>query len=53
MSLRYADNLSIGDEVLVPTDDKLTSTKVIHVSTLVMQGENHLKYSSELILLVV
>ena len=35
---RYADQLTIGDELLVQGNSKLTPAKVIHVSNLVMQG---------------
>ena len=38
--LRYADQLGIGDEVLVPRNDKLTSVNVISVSDLTMQGSH-------------
>ena len=35
---RNADNVSIGDEVLVPVYDKLVPTKVIDTSDLILQG---------------
>ena len=35
---RYANLLTIGDELLVQGNNKLTPAKVIHVSNLVMQG---------------
>ena len=39
VSFRFADDISVGDEVLVETNNKLTPVKVIDVSTLVMEGE--------------
>ena len=38
---RYADEVSIGDEVLVQGNNGLTPTKVINVSKITLQG-NHL-----------
>ena len=39
-SLRYADDVSIGDEVLVQDeDDELTPAKVIDLSSKTMQGD--------------
>ena len=35
----YADQLSIGDEVLVQGNNDLTSAKVINISDLTMQGK--------------
>ena len=35
---RYADQVAIGDEVLVLENDDLTPTKVINVSSFNMQG---------------
>ena len=40
VSFRFADDISVGDEVLVETNNKLTPVKVIDVSTLVMES-NH------------
>ena len=37
---RYADELSIGDEVLVQGNNKLTLEKVVNVSHISMRGEN-------------
>ena len=36
--LRNADQVSVGDEVLVNEKDELTSTKVINISDFTMQG---------------
>ena len=38
---RYADHVSIGDEVLVEENDKLIPRKVVNVSGLLMQGNNY------------
>ena len=38
-SYRYADQVLVGDEVLVQGIDNLIKTKVINVSTLNMQGD--------------
>ena len=38
---RYADNISVGDEVLVEGNDKLTPLRVINVSNIMMQGHYH------------
>ena len=35
---RYADQVAVGDEVLVLENDDLTPTKVINVSSFNMQG---------------
>ena len=40
ISLRYADQLSIGDEVLVQRNDKLMPVQVIKISNFTTQG-NH------------
>ena len=37
-SFRYAVQVVIGDEVLIPRNNELTSAKVMNVSQLVMQG---------------
>ena len=37
---RYADSISNGDEVLVGGIDNLTPSKVINVSSLMMQGKH-------------
>ena len=39
---RYADQLTIGDEVLVQGSDKLTNAIVINVSSSLMQGNSNL-----------
>ena len=40
VSFRFADDISVGDEVLVETNNKLTPVKVVDVFTLVVEG-NH------------
>ena len=35
---RYADQVSVGDEVMVLRNDKLMSAKVMNVSSFIMQG---------------
>ena len=35
---RYADQVSVGDEVLVQEKDKFTPTEVIEISTFQKQG---------------
>ena len=37
-SFRYADQVAIGDEVLVQENDGLTPSKVINVTSSTMQG---------------
>ena len=37
-SFRHADQVSIGDEVLVEENDDMMPAKVVNVSTLVLQG---------------
>ena len=37
-TIRYANKVLNGDEVLIQADDELTSTKVIDVSRFQMQG---------------
>ena len=39
MSFRYADQVSIGDEVLVETINQLIPSKVIDVSNFIMKGK--------------
>ena len=39
--IRYADQISVGDEVLVPTNTQMTPAKVTDVSTFNMQGVYH------------
>ena len=36
--IRYADQITIGDEVLIQENDKLTHGIVINVSSSIMQG---------------
>ena len=36
--IRYAENLSAGDEVLVPENNELIPVKVVGVSSFQMQG---------------
>ena len=49
--LRYADQLSITDEVLVHQNDKLTPDKVINVSSLIMQGDYDYPIVSNILIL--
>ena len=39
--IRYADQVSVGDEVLVPGNGELTPAKVTDVPTFKMQGLYH------------
>ena len=41
VSVRYSNQVSIGDEVLVQENDELIPTKIIAVSTSTMQGSNY------------
>ena len=41
MCLRYASQLSIGDEVLVHRNYKLVPQKVINISNVAMPGDDH------------
>ena len=38
LSYRYADQVSVGDEVLVLRNDELMPAKVMNVSSIIMQG---------------
>ena len=38
LSYRYADQVSVGDEVMVLRNDKLMPAKVMDVSSLIVQG---------------
>ena len=38
LSYRYADQVSVGDEVLVLRNDELMPAKVMDVSSIIMQG---------------
>ena len=38
LSYRYADQVSVGDEIMVVTNDKLMPTRVTNVSSLIMKG---------------
>ena len=40
---RYADQVSIGDEVLVRRNDELIPGNVTNISSFMMQGINHFK----------
>ena len=42
---RQADDVSIGDEVLIAGKDQLIPAKVINVKTSLMQGKLHLIFS--------
>ena len=41
---RYADQVSVGDEVAAQIDDELLPKKVVNVSSSTMPGICHLKY---------
>ena len=43
-SYRYADQVSVGDEVMVLRNDKLMPSKVMDVSSLTMQGNYNISY---------
>ena len=36
---RYADRVSVGDEILAQVNDEMVPTKVINVSNLILQGD--------------
>ena len=38
LSVRYVDQLSIGEEVLVEENNELIAMKVINISSIIMQG---------------
>ena len=40
LSFRYADQVSVGDGVIILQNDKMIPAKVMHVSNLVLQGIN-------------
>ena len=42
---RYADQVSVGDEVLSVKNDHVITTKVINISSLTIEGNYHLKYN--------
>ena len=44
--LRYAEQLSIDDEVLVNENNTLTPTKVINTTSLMMEGNYYYQISS-------
>ena len=46
-SFRYANKVSIGDEVLIQRNDEMTATKVINITKSLMQGKYYF-YSSYL-----
>ena len=41
---RYADQVSVGDEVAFPKDDEFLPTKLVNVSSFTMPGICHLKF---------
>ena len=46
LSIRYADQVFVGNEVLIETNDEVIPAKVIDVSSLLLQGnKNHLHLS--------
>ena len=48
-SFRYADQVSIGDEVLVETIGQLIPTKVIDVSDFIMKGKHQFLIFSQVL----
>ena len=36
---RFAEQISVGDEVIIPRNDELTPAKVTNVSVIAMQGD--------------
>ena len=42
--LRYANQLSIGDEILVQENNELIPEQVINVSNIIMQGNHYFKF---------
>ena len=49
---RYADQVLIGDELLVQGNNEMTPAKVINISSFMMQGE-HLKFSLAKVSLII
>ena len=46
---RYANDVAVGDEVFVPLHDKLTTSKVVDIAEIKMQGkvyslDNHINH---------
>ena len=39
VSFRFAEQISVGDEVIIPRNDELTPAKVTNVSVITMQGD--------------
>ena len=42
---RFADQVSVGDEVAAQKNDELLPEKVVNVSSFTMSGTSHLKYT--------
>ena len=42
VSFRFAKQISVGDEVIIPRIDELTPAKVTNVSVITMQGDQPL-----------
>ena len=36
---RFAEQISVGDEVIIPRNDELTPAKITNVSVIAMQGD--------------
>ena len=51
LSYRYADQVSVGDEVMVLRNDKLMPAKVMNGSSLIMNGNYSLSYFYALMLI--
>ena len=51
LSYRYADQVSVGDEVMVLRNDKLMPAKVMNVSSLIIKGNYSLSYFYALMLI--
>ena len=54
-SFRYAVQVVIGDEVLIPRNDELASAKVMNVSQLAMQGTyiSQISYCTKLLTMII
>ena len=52
ISFRYADEVSVGDAVLVHENDELIPAKVIRVASALMQGASFFNCSNKLFILL-
>ena len=43
--IRFVDQVSIGDELLIPEKSSLAPTKVFNISSFIMKGNYYLQYS--------